>query len=207
MRYPLYPPIPRRLPELRTHEAIIECMQNAPRMGIKGHAAFMNMDHFDLGCGFSTDDLHPVFLGVATFHLSLFMTSVNEPRYYIGSPASRLMINDRLKNIRTPTFISRKPSDIDVYEQWQGSEARKMLLYYLVPVLQGIVPVQRYLDHFALLSQAIFLISRDSILPAELDEAEKCINEYVELFEEYFGEENMRYNVHTLTHIVQCIGA
>ena len=206
VKYPLLPPIPRPLPHRRTHDELVECMINAPMQGVKGPAAIMNLEHFDLGSGFSTDDLHPIFLGAATFHLSIFMTSVGED-YYIGEPATRALINSRLRSIRTPTFISRKPRDIKQYKSYQGTEMRNFLLYYMVPTLRGVMrdDAQEYLNHFALLSQAVFLLSRETISPEDINEAERCIDLYVELFQEYFGEENMRYNLHILKHVVEMV--
>lgn len=204
MKFALLPPIPRPLPERRTHDDIVECMLEE-RRGFKGPAAIMNLDHFDLGIGFPTDDLHPIFLGATVFHLSLFMTHVGED-YYIGDKPTMALINARLRAIRTPSFISRKPSDIQRYKSWQGTEARNFLLYYMVPCLTGVVRdnAQEYIDHFALLSQAVFLLSRQTVSPEDVNEAERCIDTYVERFQEYFGVENMRFNIHMLKHVIEC---
>lgn len=203
IKYPLLPPIPYRLPVRRTHEDIIECMLQAPQRGFKGVASIMNLDHFNLANGFSTDDLHPIFLGVTKFHLSLLLKSEGQP-YYIGLPATRRRIDKRMLPIRTPSFISRKPRSISRYKSWTGTEARNFLLYFMVPCLRRILR-REYLTHFALLSQAVFLISRETISPQDLDEAERCINRYVIGFQQYFHPVKMRFNVHILTHVVEMI--
>ena len=203
VKYPLYPPIPRPLPVRRTHADIINCMLEAPQRGLKGVAAVMNLHHFDLARGFSTDDLHPIFLGVTIFHLSLLLKSEGEP-YYIGQPASLRRINQRMLKIRTPSFISRKPRKIQRYKSFKGTEARNFLLYYMVPCLRGVLP-RRYLTHFALLSQAIFLISRETISERDLVEAQRCLQQYCVRFQHFFGEENMRFNVHILNHVIEMI--
>lgn len=55
--------------------------------------------------------------------------------------------------------------------------------------------------YLALLSQSMHYLDNDSVTIEELDEAERLLAEYVHKFEEYFGEENMSFNIHLMTHI------
>ena len=120
------------------------------------------------------------------FHLSLFMTHVGED-YYIGDKISKAVIHARLRTIRTPTFISRKPTNIERYKTWQSTEARNFLLYYMVPCLTGDIlnDAHEYIDHFAFLF-FLFLLSRQTISLEDVDEAERCINTYVERFQAFW---------------------
>jgi len=84
----------------RTDESIRNAMMIAtadnPVEGVKGPSELMNLLHFDLGCGFSTDDLHNLFEGVAKFHTSLLLDKAGTD-YYIGSPENLAIINSRLQ--------------------------------------------------------------------------------------------------------------
>ena len=210
VHFPYLPPVP--VPLRRTHEEIRRCMiagaANGGRgeghvLGFKGASQLMLMDHFHLSKGVVTDDMHP-FAGVIKHHTEILMTrTVNHrPAYYIGDSIDR--IDSRLLTIRTPTHISRKPRSLKRRKKWQSSEWRNWLLYYIIPCMEGILP-RIYLTHLQLLAQAIFLISKDVVTDEDCNEAERLFHRYVELFERYFGPENMRYNIHILLHATDCV--
>lgn len=193
--------------EIRTDAVIRDLMVQAGVggrriRGVIGPTQLMLMQFFDLGNGFSTDDLHPLFKGVTNFHTELLLQGV--PGVYQVGPNGRAIINRRLKNILTPSHISRKPRSLELMHMWKASEWRNWLLYYAVPCLQGIIPDQ-YVRHLGLLSKAVFLLSRDVIREEDLLEAARCLELYVTQFQEFYGPENMRFNIHILGHIIQCI--
>ncbi|KAK3916627.1 Halomucin [Frankliniella fusca] len=148
------------------------------------------------------NDLHPIYKGVTDFHTELLLEGI--PDVYSVGVNERAVINHRLRRILTPTHITRKPREIDLRHMWKGSEWRNWLLFYGVPCMIDIVP-NRYLRHFGLLSKAIFLLTRDVITEETLQIADRTLNEYVNLFQEVYGPQNMRFNVHILTHLVQCV--
>lgn len=190
--------------DLRTDASVRRAMaeQNPRQTGFKGPAEVALINHFDLAIGFVTDDLHPIYIGVTQFHTELLLAGI--PGVYEISKRQKKAISRRLKAIKTPTHISRKTRGIDTMAKWKGTEWRNWLLFFAIPCLDGFVPA-RYLRHLGLLSEAIFILSRDSITEQDLAEADRLLTEYVRLFQEYFGPENMRYNIHILTHLVQCV--
>ncbi|KAK3928873.1 RNA polymerase-associated protein CTR9-like protein [Frankliniella fusca] len=189
--------------ELRTDQSIRNLMALERRTrGVIGPAQVMLLNHFDLGIGCSTDDLHPIYKGVTEFHTELLLDGVPEV-YFVGIN-ERAVINQRLQGILTPTHISRKPRAIDLRHMWKASEWRNWLLFYAIPCLRGIIP-DRYVRHFGLLSKAVFLLSRDLITEESLQEADRTLNEYVNGFQALYGPSNMRFSVHMLTHLVQCV--
>lgn len=189
---------------LRTDESIRADMalQDPHRTGFKGPAEVALLNQFDLSAGFSTDDLHPIYLGVTKFHTELLLAGI--PGVFNVTRAQKKLITRRMKAIKTPTHLSRKPRGIDQMAKWKGSEWRNWLLYYAVPCLQGIVP-DHYLRHFGCLSEAVFLLSRDSVTAENFDEADQLLRRYHEDFQEIFGPECMRYNIHILTHLVRWV--
>jgi len=197
--------------QVRTDEGIKQAMIAASSSGtsikgVKGQSALMNLRHFDLARGFSTDDLHPIFLGLVEHHTSLLLGSTGEP-YYIGAPDMLKIINNRLFSIKTPSIITRKQHGLGDKPPWKGSEWRNWIWYFVILCLIDLLRYpQHFVQHLALLSNAIFLLSSDSISEADLYEAERCLRLYGELFQKYFGPENMRFNVHVVVdHLVPCV--
>ena len=65
--------------------------------------------------------------------------------------------------------------------------------------LKGLIP-QKYIDHLAMLVKAMYSLMEDSISEESLNEAENLLLNFVVLFQEYFGEESMNFNIHLLLH-------
>lgn len=63
----------------------------------------------------------------------------------------------------------------------------------------------KYVNHFALLSEAIHYLSSDCISLANLDRCDLLLKDYVKLFQKFFGIRNMTSNIHLLTHLVQVV--
>ena len=170
--------------------------------GIKpGLCPLFHMRGFGLGHFCSPDDLHPIYEGVAKFHTSLLVSQchLNEDRQRI--------VGNRMLAVKTPSNISRKTTDFSHVAKWKGSQWRTWLLYLAVPCLQnlgdGFDP--KYVRHIELLSHAIFLLSRDIITEEDLELADRYLKRYSQLFQEYFGPETMRFNVHILLHLVEAV--
>ena len=147
---------------LRTDASIRDAMvlQNCRLAGIIGPSEVALLRRFDLDIGFSTDDLYPVYVGVVQFHTQLLLDGI--PDVFSVTKNQKKDISRRLKAIKTPIHMSRKPRGIHTTAKWKASEWRNWLLFYAIPCLSGIIP-GRYLRHFGLLSEAIFLLSRDII--------------------------------------------
>ena len=58
---------------------------------------------------------------------------------------------------------------------------------------------------FGLLSKAIFLLSQDSITEEDINEAERCLVDFVTRFQHRYGPENMLFNVHMLLHLPRAV--
>lgn len=190
--------IPLEIP-LRTDASIKANMVEAERtgrrvQGVKGASVLMRLNKFNLGYGFSTDDLHPIYLGATKFLTKLIFQSV------VNVKALERNIDQRLLHIRTPTHISRKPRSITKRAKYKGSEWEHWLQHYGVPCMKGLVR-DDLVRLFGLLSKGTFLLSRDSVSADDVHEAERCYQEFVTTFQRTFGPENMRFNIHVLLHV------
>ena len=209
-KYPMWPYAGADQPEPqpRTHESIIRDMiaaNNArPRRtvnGFKGFSELANLDHLDLKQSWSTDDLHPIFVGVVKDYIKELLKEGND--CYIGAPGQLSRLNRRLMAVKTPTRISRKSRKLQTYKKWKATEFRNFLFYQL-PCLEGILPA-RYLLHLRRLANAAFLLSQDSISEEELILSEQQLQEFCVEYEDVFGAAKMKFNLHMLLHLVEIL--
>ncbi|KAK3932655.1 Putative pre-16S rRNA nuclease [Frankliniella fusca] len=161
--------------------------------GVVGSSSLKELQFFNLVDGLSSDDLHPIYLGVAAFHMRLILRRLNARQINA--------INVRLLAIKCPTNISRKPRKLEKKRNLKGSEWAHILLYFGVPCMQGIVEDAK-ISHFGLLSSAVYMLSRDSITEQNFLTADRLIRLYLLRFQNTFGTINMRFNVHMMSHLV-----
>ena len=111
----------------------------------------------------------------------------------------------KLLQIKPPLNITRTPRSIQQDRSyWKASEYRAWLLFYSVPVMLDILPPD-YLAHHMLLVEAVYLLLKNIIYPAELSKAEVLIKHFCFKVEYYYGERYMSANVHHLLHLPQVV--
>lgn len=171
--------------------------------GFKGISALTGLADFDMIQGFAIDYLHAVCEGVVKFLLSLWFDSTNfRSDYYIRKYIDT--INSKIEKIQLPSEIERKPRSLNERHKWKANELRSWLLYYSVGVLHGILP-EKFLTHYVQLVAAIRIYIQKDISHNDLILARTKINFFVKEFEELYGTKHMRYNVHTISHIPDCV--
>lgn len=193
--------------KLRTKSDIEANMYEAseigqPVNGVKGISSLITLPLFDISKGVIIESMHAVYLGVVKQHTTLLLTKTKAP-YYVGSRNLCGIIDNCLLSIKPPSRRSRKPRSISTYKQWKASEWRNWLDY--APICLKKVLGKKYVNHIALLSEAIHSLNNDSISVGDLERAENLLKKYVYLFQKYFGIISISSNVHLLNHIVQCI--
>ncbi|KAK3908599.1 Dynein heavy chain, cytoplasmic [Frankliniella fusca] len=213
MRYPTKPHELIPPPEERTHARMVTDMLTAynnprdspPVFGHKGLSALAGLKHFNLETGIAFDDLHNLYECASKVNFELLLNEAprckNAENKDLSFADIERILDARLKKILTPSKISRKPKNMQVTnrKKYKGTEWRNILLYYGVPLFQGLV-VNSHIRHFELLSHAAFLLSKDSIIEEEIVKAERLIKRYLMLFDDYYGIENTRFNLHGLLH-------
>ena len=86
--------------------------------------------------------------------------------------------DSKLLQIKPPLNITRTPRNIQQHRgYWKASEYRAWPLFYSIPVMFNVLP-QDYLAHHMLLVEAIYLLLKTTIYPAELSKAELLIQHY-----------------------------
>ena len=67
-----------------------------------------------------------------------------------------------------------------------ASELKVWLLYYSLPTLIGVLP-KKYLQHFALFVEAMYILLGDNISREDLKVAENLLDGFYKNFEQFYG--------------------
>ncbi|XP_049273313.1 uncharacterized protein LOC119399356 [Rhipicephalus sanguineus] len=142
-----------------------------PVNGFKGVSPLMKLPHFDLVWGYTVEYMHSVLLGVTRqFSDYWFDSSNSNEAYYMGRPSTLRLINQRLLSIRPPHHFTRLPRTLRERCYWKAHEWRNWLLFYCLPCCRPVLP-QRYFRHFALLSEAVFVLILQELSSDQIDHA------------------------------------
>lgn len=180
-----------------------QMMQKTSEEGIKGISPFIGLPYFDLSCGFPVDPMHNVFLGVSRMLAHLWTDSSSHDKdYYIKAYIP--IINDRLSQIKLPKSACRLTRPISDMKFWKASEWRNWLLFCSFPVLSDLLP-RRFLEHYALLITAIYILLKENVTGNDLNNATRLLENFVVEFQILYGEINMVFNIHLLTHLSKCV--
>ena len=195
-------------PDLRTGKQIakngrLAFCKKKPVKGVKGPTILSKLPYFDIARGFVVDNLHCVDLGITRQlgHLWFDSTNHSEP-WYLGKHIEA--VDARLKSVMPPHEITRVPRSVTQRAFWKVSEWHWWLLLYSPVVLHGLLPPQ-YFKHLPLLVEGVYLLTKSSISPADLNKASHCVLKFAKNFQVLYGKMHMSYNVHQLTHLVQAV--
>lgn len=151
--------------------------------GFKSLSPLVGIPNFDVIHGCVIDYMHNVCLGVCRQMLDLYFDSENHAQdFYIGRKKD--FVNQRLGQIKPPSFVSKMPSSLDHRKIWKANELRCWILYYAIPCLSGVLP-QIYLNHLSLLSHSVYLLLQTSITENDLKDASSYLQIFIEQYERY----------------------
>lgn len=109
------------------------------------------------------------------------------------------IVSKFLINCKMPSEIHRAVRGLDTLAYWKGTEYRTFLLYISIVILKKVLSSDVY-QHFLLLFCAITICST-KIFTHFLPLAESMLENYVELYRDFYGEDYMTSNIHNLTHL------
>ncbi|XP_051167850.1 uncharacterized protein LOC127285746 [Leptopilina boulardi] len=193
---------------LRTMETMKKDIQEAvingnESRGVVGCSRLGSLRKFDLIAGQVVDIAHNDYLGNGKKFNERHMKDVGKP-WYIGQVDKKKKINEILTTIETPSRISLKPRSIETSKTWNASEWRNWILYYSLPCLDEILE-EPFFSHHAKYCEAMFILNNTSITNEDLTKAKSYLDEFVNETEIYYGEKNMRFNVHLNKHSIKSI--
>jgi len=178
--------------------------ERKPEFGIKGPSWLSSVPGYNIIEGNTIDYMHSVLLGVSKMLLKLwFDNNHSSELWYCGHEIKR--VDSRLLEIKPPVNITRVPRSIENHRSyWKASEYRNWLLFYSVPVMNGILPAE-YLLHHMLLVEAIYLLLNSSITPMMIAKADRLLNHYCFKMQSYYTGRQMTMNTHQLLHLTQVV--
>lgn len=172
--------------------------------GIKGPSWLAGLSSYDVIKGTAIDYMHGLCLGIMKTLLNLWFTSENSTKpFNISEQVSKA--DKRLLEIHPPLEIGRPPRSIEHHRKyWEVSELKSFLLYYGIPVLFSILDTN-YFQHFAILSQAAFILLKDSISELQLQNCERLLEYFCFMFPFLYDLRYQTINVHNLLHLPQAV--
>ncbi|XP_051166501.1 uncharacterized protein LOC127284848 [Leptopilina boulardi] len=205
----IYPIVPEE-PPLRSSErmeiqtAIVEKYENLKHFrGVKGRSVVTNIPYFNRSKGFPHDYMHSVLLGEMLALLTCWCNSNNHAEDFYLTKENRDEISEILVKISPPDDVTRNLRSLLKLKDWKASEFRAFLVYFGPIVLKNRFKKSEYFDHFLLLVKAIQLLSKEKILPAEIDLADSLLHIFIIDVERLYGLNKCTYNLHQLKHLAQ----
>ena len=192
--------------KLHTDTEVRQCMENATKrnrlIGFKGLSGLYTLNCMNFVEGMVPDYMHGILLGIVKVLFSKWFspTSATQP-YFIGTKLP--LISKVLKQIKPAYFIERLPRDLEKhYHNFKATELQNWLLFYWLPCFEGILPAE-YFEHFANLSEAVYILLGDNIANEALAKAEILLTTFYSHFEHLYGRGSCGINIHnTGEHLV-----
>ncbi|OXU17961.1 hypothetical protein TSAR_005422, partial [Trichomalopsis sarcophagae] len=165
--------------------------------GVKVPCCLMKVDQFDMVWSFSYEYMHGMLLGVTHQLWNTWKSSASE---YKLSKQQIEFIEKRFLNITPSNDIHRLPRSGII----KGTVKPKASELKSLPCLNEILS-KDVLEHYALLVKSAYTLLKYEISEEELLQCEADLTRFVYLYEYFYGQESMTFNVHTLLHVVESV--
>lgn len=187
---------------LRNHKQTLKDIEKKEK-GMKNKSFLCDLPNYDIINNLDADWMHCVALGVCRQFCNLWFASINKDReYYFGSFLDEI---DELLLSYSPTIeISRTPRKMSDRVHWKVREWVMFLLCYSLLTIRKFFPT-KFVNHWALQVDGISIIVEASIMPSEIEYAERCLLNFVRNVSTLYGEENLSFNIHFLTHLPRSV--
>lgn len=186
---------------LRTHHDAIQLgfdllngRESTNACGLKGLSCMVAFKDFDLSNGFVLDYMHGATIGIVPLLMDIWLGKKrlvyehDETYQFKGmSTKQRLELNRRILGLKPVTRIRHKPRSILDRSFFTANEYRSLLFYYLRFALNGLID-KNLIKHFAMLSEALYTLSKSRITTNEIHQANGTLNKFADLFESYYGK-------------------
>ncbi|XP_031783010.1 uncharacterized protein LOC116416888 isoform X1 [Nasonia vitripennis] len=190
---------------LRSRESHAEDLQsvilsnNSSARGVKGDISLSATPYIDMVWSFSYDYLHGTLAGVDNQLYKQYTKA--ESKFKISS-FDKNRIKQRIISIKPTHDIHRLPE----FERsnWHAVDVKHWILCYALPCLSEILDEEALL-HYSLLVNSLFTLLKTEITAEELSTCEHDLKKFVVLYEYYFHETSMTFNVHSVLHIVESV--
>lgn len=160
---------------------------------------------FDLIKCFSIDYMHNSLEGVLKKNLTLWYDSKYHTMDFHLPQVKQTAIDKCLLIIKPPNSISWKPrSLIQHRQQYNATEFKNLLLYYLFPIAKGIQKA-KYVNHINLLSSSIYKLTGQSVRRNDIDNISRDLLQFEKEFEILYGPQNVTMNINLIRHVAEAV--
>lgn len=148
---------------------------------------------------FPLDVMHLVYLG-ATKKILRLLSDCNK-KMFIDLSEEYIKFRPFI-----PKEFCRKPRGFDELPRWKATELRLFCLYTGMILLKNVMEENAY-EHFLDLCCAIRLLSHPNDFQARsnADTADILLDAFVENFGNFYGIEQISYNIHNMLHLADCV--
>ena len=141
---------------------------------------------------FPLDPMHLIDLGISKKLLILLLSDLNK----ITEKTLSEVYEAYTKYI--PREFTRSTRSFKDIPRWKATEFRFFILYGCLALFKNKINDEKFY-HICLLTTSLRLLSQTNC-QENIEAAQKCINEFVELYPRFCGLKNVGYNIHSLLH-------
>ena len=155
----------------------------------------------DMVRSFPVDPMHLVFLGVVKRIVGIWKSADRNSGVRLSGAQMR-QIESQLSASTAclPLDFPRKCSSLQLHERWKATEGRQFLLYVGPVALRHALPPKMY-ENFMVLSSCIYVLSHPIYCRSMLSFVRPLIVRFIRQFKKLYGEDEVVYNVHVLSHL------
>lgn len=192
--------------QARNHRDTVNAMdlctkRGVPVEGIKGISCLLAIPNFDVILYCPVDYMHAILLGVCKQLCNIWFEKFGHESY-IKKHIDE--IDQILTSISPFRELSRYPRKLTDRKTWKANEWLNWLLLYSSVCLKKHLPNEYYIHHQLLVTNVTALLSR-SLTDDIIQHCEFQLNLFVEQFQILYGIDEMKYNVHLLIHLCECV--
>lgn len=86
----------------------------------------------------------------------------------------------------------------------KAHELKAWLFHYSIPIMETMLS-PLYFQHCMKFFYSIYVLNQASVSPENINLAEDLLKDFVALFSDSYGEENMTANLHRLSHLAEIV--
>ena len=169
--------------------------------GVKGDCLLNRLKYFNAVESTCIDYMHSVLEGVVKNFFNYWFNSKISCEYSLANKMQE--IDKRLLKIKPPKYVPCTPRTIYSHNLWRAHEYSTFILFYALPVLNGLMEEKFYEN-----IKKLVIIIENLLLPQiNIDlimQVEKLVYEFLQELEIIYAKNIMLSGAHELLHLVDC---
>ena len=166
-----------------------------PKKGVRGISVASNLTQCDRSTMVYPEYMH-LILGIVKQFFVLWFEVDGE----WSLKEYRAEIDTFLESLRVPDFLTRTPRSTKSFVKWKANELRSFLLYFSLIILSQFMH-EKYLQHWMLLVNGIYLLLQDTVSENDVTRAEVFFKMFLRDFSTLYRAKDFTYNLHQLLHL------